>query len=212
MKDESAIETQPEPPRSNLANWIGVIAIVVGGLLFIKVLRDRADETRSERNPAVGKPLMALDLTPLVNADKPLDLRDVEGQVVLINFWGTWCPPCRQEFPHMVDLYNEYRDNDDFRLVSVSCEAGGGPVNFEEFRRQTAAYLDRNETDLPVFADVQGDTRMKYMMLSEQTGMGIPLNILLDRQGVIRGVWEGYRSGDEKSIAAEIETLLQEKE
>ena len=57
---------------------------------------------------AVGRPLGTLELEGLTGADERVTLQDLDGKVALVNFWGTWCPPCVEEFPHLVRLAERY--------------------------------------------------------------------------------------------------------
>ena len=136
---------------------------------------------------------------------------DLDGKVVLINFWGTWCPPCRAEFPHIVALYSKLRNEADFKLLAVSCNPGApDDVNENELRETTQAFLDNRETDMPAYADLDGSARLHFQKVTARS-MGYPTTIALDRTGTIRGMWEGYRPGTERDIVALIEQLLAER-
>jgi thiol-disulfide isomerase/thioredoxin len=162
---------------------------------------------RLERRAGVGQPLPALELQPLTGAEAPLTLKDLAGQVVLVNFWGTWCPPCRAEMPHLAALRDELADHPDFRLLAVSY--GGGDVeDLMELEAATRAYLDQTKLDLPTYADPEGTTRQAF---DQVAGLkGFPTTFLLDREGVIRAIWEGYAPGLVDEMEVRVRKLLGE--
>lgn len=146
-----------------------------------------------------GQPLTNLTLTPLPGSP-PLRLEDLEDHVTLINFWGPWCPPCRQEFPHLVTLAREFRDEPAFRFVSValSAELRGEDAAFVA---ETQRYLSDQRADFPVYLDPQLETRVALQRSAGTEGFGIPVTLLVDRRLTIRAVWQGYVPGVEKEIA-----------
>ena len=91
----------------------------------------------------VGKPLTYLKLSPLTGHPPPLALKDLIGRVTLLNFWGTWCPPCREELPHMAELRRRFAGEEAFQLLAVSFPPIGPPDDVQSLREETAALLER---------------------------------------------------------------------
>ncbi|RMF97283.1 MAG: TlpA family protein disulfide reductase, partial [Planctomycetota bacterium] len=123
-------ETPPQPDaldtvelrRPRHFDWIrtaGMLAVL--GLFALVTLQFTPFWPAPENHAGVGSPLPAIDLQPLTADSGPVATADIEGKVVLLNFWGTWCPPCRQEAPHIDALYQTFGGNEGFRLLSVSC-------------------------------------------------------------------------------------------
>jgi thiol-disulfide isomerase/thioredoxin len=152
-------------------------------------------------------PLQSLQLVGLTGGAQDLDLKDLQGQVVVVNFWGTWCPPCQAEFPHMVELHKNYAARSDFRLLAVSCGPPGQLDRPDDLKLDTQAFLDRHGVQLPTYADPDSISREAVRAAVGFTGY--PTTILLDRQGTIRRVWVGYQPGTEKEISAAVEELLE---
>jgi cytochrome c biogenesis protein CcmG/thiol:disulfide interchange protein DsbE len=205
--DETLIDT---PKRSNTATWI-VLAIVVA-LFFgwVLLLRPEISMKKATESPGVGQPLVALDLEPLTNATAGLTLVDVRGKVTLINFWGTWCPPCIREFPHMVELWDEFRDQPDFKFISVS-STFDAPENVADVHEKTLQFLKSRSTSMPTYIDVNGATRQLIASVLGEPSLSYPTTIVLDRTGIIRGTWTGYESGDEHQMQKLVAKLLSEK-
>ena len=104
--------------------------------------------------------------------DKPLALTDHKGKVVLIDFWATWCPPCRAEIPNVVATYKKYHA-EGFDIIGVS---------LDQDREKLLGYTSQNEMTWPQFFDGQGwgnKLAVKYGIES------IPATYLLDGNGVI---------------------------
>jgi thiol-disulfide isomerase/thioredoxin len=158
-------------------------------------------------HPAVGKKLETLDFDPLTGSAQPISAADLEGKVVVINFWGTWCKPCRVEFPHIMALEERFGSRPDFKLLAVSCNAGApNEVTLEELRESTVDFLASRDSSLPTYADLDASVRFG---IDRITPFGVfPTTIVLDGQHTIRGLWEGYREGAEREVEALVEELL----
>jgi len=127
-------------------------------------------------------------------AGENLRLSEYRGEVVMINFWATWCGRCRDQLPKLDALFAERRD-DRFQLLSVSIDA-------DEFRaRETASDL---QISFPILFDDQKVVSRLYDLRT------MPLTVLVDHSGAIRYIHEGYRGGDEKTYGTELEILLAE--
>ena len=157
----------------------------------------------------VGERLAFLKLQPLTGNQPPVSLQDLSGSVVLLNCWGTWCPPCRNELPHIAELRSRYAGHSDFRLLAVSYPPGGQSDDVESLREETALLLKKLDLDLPTYHDPHDLTLAE---MKQKVGLeGFPTSVLLDRRRMIRAVWEGYLPGMEIEIERTIGSVLEEK-
>src|SRR5512134_651241 len=140
--------------------------------------------------PASGAP----DFT-LPSLDGPnLRLQEQRGRVVMINFWATWCGPCRVEMPHLAKLYEKYRGSG-FTVLAV---------NIDEDPYKAAGLAKQLGMRFPVLLD----TEKKVSRLYDLSTM--PSTILIDRDGRVRYVHRGYREGYEDTYDKQIRELLRE--
>ncbi len=109
-------------------------------------------------------------------AGEPVALSDLRGQVVLVNFWATWCPPCRVEMPGFQNVYEEYRD-EGFTILGLSTDVGGDRVVRE--------FIDERGITFPV-AYATPASRHAFGGVS-----ALPMSFLIDRQGRIRHTVRG---------------------
>lgn len=112
--------------------------------------------------------------------------------VVLIDFWATWCGPCKEELPHIQDMYNRYKDRGFTALV----------INVRESDALAGGFIADKRYTFPVLLDRNGEVLQRYGV------RGIPTAFILDTQGVIQKVQVGYRAGVETELAHVIESLL----
>ncbi|HKC39937.1 MAG TPA: TlpA disulfide reductase family protein, partial [Gemmatimonadales bacterium] len=124
-------------------------------------------------------------------AGKPVRLEDYRGKVTLVNFWASWCGPCREEFPHMADLYRSFgRDRFDIAAISDDVDSG-------KMRRFVAEFR-------PPFPILVGGGRMKAIYHYR----GLPYSVLLDKQG--RTIERIFGFGGETEFQHLRETIARE--
>jgi len=131
-----------------------------------------ADESRdigAESDPADGTILEDL------NGD-PIALSDYNGKIVVLNFWASWCPPCRQEMPELDELDQELKESGDAVFISVNLTDGQ-----RETAEKARQYIEENGFGFTVLLDDRGLLAYEYAISS------IPQTFILDRNGEIAG-------------------------
>ena len=127
---------------------------------------------------------------------KTVRLSDHLGkEVILLNFWGTFCDPCLAEFPHIQRIYDENKKKG-FAVLAVAMD---GP----ETEAQIAPFVNRNNLTFPVLVDGDSVIVGKY-----NPKKSAPLTILFDRHGKVFKVHEGYNPGDEDALEREVKELV----
>jgi peroxiredoxin len=121
---------------------------------------------------------MAPDFTLNDLNGRPFSFSETRGKVVILDFWATWCPPCREEIPHFVALYRDYRGKG-LEIVGVSLDQGGANA--------VKPFVKANGINYPV---VIGNRKVT----ADYGGIrGIPTTFIIDRKGRIAEKFVGYR-------------------
>jgi peroxiredoxin len=136
----------------------------------------------------------APDFTLKSKSGENMRLQEQQGNVVLINFWASWCGPCREELPHFEKMQQEYEDLG-FTVFAVNVDEDPSKANI---------LLD----DIPVSFPVLFDDNDSVSKLYDVKAM--PTTVLVDRDGVKRLTHYGYKSGDEKKYHKAVKALLRE--
>jgi cytochrome c biogenesis protein CcmG/thiol:disulfide interchange protein DsbE len=175
----------PDPRARNrtLIRLAIILALAAGLYLFSR------HKFRALKNGEFRKPAPDFSLTDL--SGRRLSLSEYKGKVVLLNFWATWCDPCRQEIPRFVELQNKYGERG-LQVVGVSLDDDAKAV--PPFYRQY-------KMNYPVAV---GDAK-----LAERFGdiLGLPVNLLIDRDGRIAARHVG--EANIPQVETEIRSLLQ---
>jgi peroxiredoxin len=119
-------------------------------------------------------------------------LSSYRGKLVFLNFWATWCPPCRAEMPSMQTLYDTL-GTDDFEIVAVNLQEGAGPVQ---------SFIDEHGYTYPILLDGGGRTGGMYGVRA------IPSTFLIDRDGTLLGMFVGGREWDTPDAMAFFEQVV----
>jgi thiol-disulfide isomerase/thioredoxin len=151
-------------PRQ-LAVGIGALAVVAAGVVVWFVLQQPAQSSSAIAKPGAPAPQIAL---PVVGGGTS-DLAGERGKVVLINFWATWCEPCKAEMPGLQQLAQELRDQP-FRLYSV---------DLQEEAAQIEAFEREYNLNLYAVMDQDGDATRAYGVRA------LPSTFLIDRRGIL---------------------------
>ena len=122
-----------------------------------------------------------------------MSLSDLRGKVVLLNFWATWCGPCRIEMPAMERLYRTY-DRKDFEILAVSTDAQGVAV--------TRPFQQENKLTFPILHDADFRVGLSYGART------LPMTFMVDRQGIVRQHIFGARDWEAPEAHQLIEMLM----
>lgn len=145
------------------------------------------------RRPGALALLAALLLPAAAHADPAgIDLAKYRGKVVYVDFWASWCAPCKQAFPFMADLAKRHRAGD---LVILT-------VNEERSRTAGEAFLRQTGSSLPVIWDADGKVARPYAVNE------LPVTLIFDRKGQLRQHHQGFVNGDAERNRREVEQLL----
>ena len=136
----------------------------------------------------------APDFTLMSRAGEQVSLADLRGQVVMINFWATWCGPCRREMPHLEALHQRYSDLG-FTLLGINVEDNTSGV--DKFLKETPITFD-------VLYDPANEVSAMYDVIA------MPSTVMVDREGNLRYMHHGYQSGYEHEYQAQIRALLRD--
>lgn len=134
-----------------------------------------ASATPVQEGVAIGK--RAPDFTLKDVNGNIVRLSDLRGKPVFVNFWATWCPPCRIEMPEIQRLYEE--NGDEFHMVAVNL------TGTEKSPESVPKFLQENGYTFPVLLDPDEAAVSKYVLA------GVPTSLFLDENGIIRVIWPG---------------------
>ncbi|MBX3207440.1 MAG: TlpA family protein disulfide reductase [Labilithrix sp.] len=150
----------------------------------------------AQRADAPGTGATASDFSARDTEGKTVRLSTYLGkQVILLNFWQTWCEPCVAEFPHLRKMY-EANKAKGFVMFGVAMD---GP----ETVANVPAFAQRNQLNFPVLLDEDSHVAAVY-----NPKKSAPLSVLIDRSGKIAVIREGYNPGDEEYLAADVAKVL----
>jgi peroxiredoxin len=149
-----------------------------GTLLALAVMITACSGDDPAASSGISQGRRARDFTLEAVDGSQISLSDYEGSVVLVNFWATWCPPCRAEIPSFEAAYRVYKD-EGFVVLGI---------NIEESRSVVEPFVAEMDVSFPVLLDEQGK------VMNEYRALGLPMSLLVDREGVIAVRHMGYLS------------------
>jgi peroxiredoxin len=128
-----------------------------------------------------------------------VSLSSYKGKVVLLNFWATWCGPCKLEMPHLDKMDREFEEKG-FEVISISTDDARASSKVRPL-------IKRGGYGFTVLLDKETTVVSQY-----NPAKTLPYNVLIDRKGAIHKVFQGYNPGDEVQLRKAIESLLEAEE
>ncbi|WMJ89935.1 redoxin domain-containing protein [Anaerocolumna sp. MB42-C2] len=154
---------------------------------------ESGDNSDSEKeNKENDTTIPAFDFTLTDQYGKDHTLSDYKGKVVFLNFWATWCPPCKEEIPHIEELYKEYGNNEgDVIFLGVTNPKNDQyPNNQDEEKDKIADFMEKNGYTFPSLYDETGEILQDYYISA------FPTTYMIDKEGNIYGYVPGMMTKD----------------
>lgn len=190
-------------------NWSTMLLVVMFLILLISpdakawlmrqilssgLLNSKIEERKNERNLPENNSVSVQNFSVIDDKGKIINISDLKGKVVFINFWASWCPPCRAEFPSIQKFYNQYKGNENVVFLTV---------NLDEETAKGKEYLLKEELSIP-FLIPAGNIPKEYF------GGSLPTTVVLDKSGKIRMHHAGMADYSKDSFYQQINDLLNE--
>jgi cytochrome c biogenesis protein CcmG/thiol:disulfide interchange protein DsbE len=155
---------------------------------------ERGADSAADTGGLVGNPAPEFHLKAVNGSKAAIELAELRGQVVLIDFWGTFCQPCKKSFPKLEELNSKYARRG-LRVIGIS-------EDDEDDKDKIPGFADTYGARFPIAWDHDKSVARQYKPDT------MPTSFLIDQKGVIRFAHVGFHDGEEVEIAKEIEGLL----
>jgi peroxiredoxin len=183
-----------KPRKSWLYLNIGIaVALIVAGVGLLLWMGQQSVTSLSRSSNSLAQAsggTTASDFTLLSPDGQEISLSDYEGRVILVNWWATWCPPCKAEMP-AINAFYETHKADGFVVLAVNSQEGASTVK---------SFIQDNGFTFPVLLDSQGQVMERYHVRA------LPTSFIIDRHGVIQHIQTGEISS--RQLEAIVEPLL----
>ncbi len=177
LKKESTMRSSP----AILPLLLAGVFMVVGICVLLIIGREKAR--------IVGQTITEMDIQPLLNTESKIEEADMKGKVVVLHFWGYWCPECVEELPDFVKTQRAYSQDSEVLFASISC-SNGNKETPDSLRFYTNKFLQQVEAnDLPVYSDPAEFSRTRVSQLMTAGGFSYPTTLVVDGAGRVVDVW-----------------------
>lgn len=177
--------------------FIGLIAGAALGYHYLIDNYKKDNISTQTETPEAEQKILAPDFTVYDEAGNTVKLSDYKGKPVVLNFWASWCPPCRAEMPYFNEASKTYAEEDIAILM----------INLTDGQRETkdiaVQYMKDNNYEMKLLLDSDGNAANTYQISS------IPTTLLIDRAGYIVEAYKG--SIEESTLKGGIEKILEDK-
>ncbi len=177
------------PPKRTVV--LVVLVLVIGVIVSVTTLRGRDEGLAAVGALAVGEPASDFTLPALDRTE--VSLSQFRGQPVLVNFWASWCAPCRQEMPELVRAYEAHKA-EGFVVLGLN-------LTFLDSLSEVQAFVTEFDMTFPILLDGDGAVVESLYQIP-----GLPMSLFIDRKGIIRRIHVGIL--DSKQVDRYVEEIL----
>jgi len=173
--------------------------LLILGLCLVTACSKEKSEGKKDGAPskavtAAAEGSMAPDFSIKDLQGKEVKLSELKGKVVLVNFWATWCPPCKEEIPSMVKL-NKAMEGKPFQMLAISIDEGG--------KADVESYFKSSGNTLPAYLDSDGAISKVYGVT------GVPETFVVDKSGKVQKKIVGGLDWNSAEVLSYLNELLQ---
>lgn len=161
--------------------WLVVFVAIIGIAAFAyQLLADRVNpiDINNKNSQQTKEKMLAPDFTVIDKDGNKQKLSDFKGKPIVLNFWASWCPPCKSEMPHFNKIYNEEKDEVVFMMVDL---VNGQRETVESGKK----YIEDNDYSFPVYFDTTQEAGDTYGISS------IPSTLFIDKDGYVVVAYQG---------------------
>lgn len=155
-----------------------------------------ASDASGQNHPLMGKPAPEIN-AEAVGGEGPKTLKAAQGKVVIVDFWGTFCEPCKKSFPKYQELAEQFPG--DLAILAVSVDE---PDTVK--KEQLLAFAKENSAKFSIVWDKDHSAAERYGLRS----LTMPSSFVIDKSGNVRHVHKGFKDGEEATLAEEIKALM----
>ena len=194
-KSKKELRQKTAPPVGLITMGVGIILIGIAALFLMPKSSDASASTNRTTGEYSSVPMKVDFAAPDISLEnlegKEESLKNYLGEVVMVNFWATWCPPCKAELPVLQKYYEDHVD-EGFTIIGID---GGEP------QEQVAAFIATTDVTYPIWLDLEGEGSRAFNANS------YPSSFVIDRDGTIVLAWTGQISLEmlEKHVTPVIE-------
>lgn len=172
-----------------------IIAAVFAYNFLIKnyTTDENGQSDSSQSDTSQKESVSAPDFTVYGSDGSSFRLSDFKGKPKVVNFWATWCEPCKSELPTFENMYKKYKDKVDFLMVNLT-------DGYQQTVSGVQKFVEQNEYTFPVYFDTSGSAAYTYNVYS------IPQTVFIDESGNIYGIYPGVM--DEQRLEGYINDIL----
>lgn len=144
-----------------------LVFLVAASMMFFVLFKDKSTQKEDDTGGLYAPLLEIRD----EQTGRNLSLSDLENKVLFVNFWASWCPPCKEEMPSIESLYKDLYGNDNFKMITIL---------YNESSQAGISYIKENGYTFPVYSDSKGNTATKFGVT------GVPETYIIDKKGLLK--------------------------
>lgn len=185
MQPIDSTEPTKGPVKRNTPAFVPLILaglfMVTGICVLLVIGREKAR--------IIGQTITEMDIQPLLNADGPITDEDMKGKVVVLYFWGYWCPDCVKELGDFVKAHRRYLNDPKVLFASIACSNRSEETQ-DSLKFYTNKFLQSVDgDDLPTYTDPAEFSRTRVSQLLTKGGFAYPTTLVIDGEGRVVEVW-----------------------